>query len=96
MTNNQITARLNELDAKLDLYKKQAKTLGVDAKAEGKSIIATLTNMRKDAARRLDLYSKAKGISIEQAGLNLQKSLDELSDSVKEADRVLKNLIKPS
>ena len=65
MTNNTITAKLNELDAKLDLYKAKVKRMDAEARAEGLALVAKLVNIRKKTARKLDYYSKTSGIAME-------------------------------
>jgi hypothetical protein len=91
MTNQQIQTRLDELDAKLDLYKARAKRVGTDARAESQEIIAKLTNKRRKAAEQLDQYSKSSGAAMEKIGYGLQKSLDDLSAAMKEAGSILKD-----
>jgi uncharacterized protein YqfA (UPF0365 family) len=94
MTNDQITAKLDELDAKMDLFKARAKHLNADAKAEGQELFAKLTNKRRKTAEKLDQYSKASGIAVEKIGLGLQESMDDLNDAVKEAGKILKDSAK--
>jgi hypothetical protein len=93
-TNKRITARLEELDAKLDLYKARAKGMKADARAEGQAVIAKLTNMRRKTAEQLDQYSKASGTALEKIGLGLEKSLNELTGAFKEAGSVMKDSAK--
>ena len=89
MTRNLITARLNGIDEKLDLYKTTVKKMDAGVRNEGLALVARLINIRKKTARELERYSNTSGIPMENAGLKLQESLRELSAELGEAGRIL-------
>ncbi|MEX2143822.1 MAG: hypothetical protein WD740_04450 [Anaerolineales bacterium] len=82
-------AKLDELDARINLLKAQAKNEAADAKVGANEQLPEMGTLRKNLEARLSQLGDAGENAIEELGKGVEHAMSDIEEALKNADKEL-------